>query len=102
MTLTQQTPAEAIQIGDGYFWILSPDPTHVGANNYTRIFQDPVFWDAVRHTVVFFVVTFVIQTLLGLVISAPLGTGPMVCQGLFGGRPNPAAMAVTPMTTSAA
>ena len=29
------------------------------------------------------------------VISAPLGTGPMICQGLFGARPNPAAMAVT-------
>ncbi len=29
------------------------------------------------------------------VISAPLGTGPMICQGLFGPRPNPAAMAVT-------
>ncbi len=29
------------------------------------------------------------------VISAPLGTGPMICQGLFGARPNPAALAVT-------
>ena len=29
------------------------------------------------------------------VVSAPLGTGPMICQGLFGPRPNPAALAVT-------
>jgi ABC-type sugar transport system permease subunit len=45
---------------------ISPSPLHVGGGNYTRIFHDPVFWDAVRHTVEFFVVTFVIQTLLGL------------------------------------
>src|ERR1700753_4291459 len=51
---------------------LSPDPTHVGANNYTRIFQDPVFWDAVRHTAIFFVVTFALQTILGLVFAVIL------------------------------
>jgi raffinose/stachyose/melibiose transport system permease protein len=48
---------------------ISPDARQVGARNYTRIFSDPVFWEAVRHTVVFFVVTFVIQTLLGLVFA---------------------------------
>ena len=48
---------------------ISPDPQHVGAQNYTRIVHDPVFWDAVRHTAVFFVVTFVIQTLLGLIFA---------------------------------
>jgi raffinose/stachyose/melibiose transport system permease protein len=48
---------------------LSPDAVHVGAQNYTRIFHDPVFWAAVRHTAVFFVVTFVVQTLLGLIFA---------------------------------
>ena len=48
---------------------ISPDPQSVGTGNYTRIFDDPVFWEAVRHTVVFFVVTFVIQTILGLVFA---------------------------------
>ena len=48
---------------------ISPGPQGVGARNYTRIFHDPVFWAAIRHTVVFFVVTFVIQTLLGLVLA---------------------------------
>ncbi|MEV4349077.1 sugar ABC transporter permease [Actinoplanes sp. NPDC049596] len=48
---------------------ISPDPQHLGAQNYTRVFQDPVFWAAVRHTVVFFVVTFVVQTALGLVLA---------------------------------
>jgi raffinose/stachyose/melibiose transport system permease protein len=51
---------------------ISPGPAHVGAQNYTRILHDPVFWDAVRHTVVFFVVTFVLQTLLGLVFAVIL------------------------------
>ncbi|MEV7627789.1 sugar ABC transporter permease [Actinoplanes sp. NPDC089786] len=48
---------------------ISPDPLHVGGQNYTRIIRDPVFWATVRHTAVFFVVTFVVQTLLGLVFA---------------------------------
>jgi len=48
---------------------ISPAPQHVGGQNYTRIVRDPVFWAAVRHTGVFFVVTFVIQTLLGLAFA---------------------------------
>lgn len=48
---------------------ISPDAQHVGTHNYARIFHDPVFWAAVRHTVVFFVVTFVIQTGLGLAFA---------------------------------
>jgi raffinose/stachyose/melibiose transport system permease protein len=51
---------------------LSPGPEHVGTKNYTRIFSDPVFWDAVRHTVVFFIVTFVLQTILGLAFAVLL------------------------------
>jgi ABC-type sugar transport system permease subunit len=51
---------------------ISPGPEHVGGQNYTRIFHDPVFWAAVRHTVLFFVVTFVIQTLLGLILAVLL------------------------------
>ncbi|WP_433362372.1 carbohydrate ABC transporter permease [Actinoplanes sp. CA-142083] len=48
---------------------ISPGPESVGGKNYTRIFHDPVFWTAVRHTVVFFVVTFAIQTILGLAFA---------------------------------
>lgn len=48
----------------------SPNPEEVGLNNYARIFtSDPVFWKAIWHTVVFFVVTFVIQTALGIVFA---------------------------------
>lgn len=51
---------------------VSPDPTSVGAGNYVRIFQDPIFWTAVWHTVIFFVATFVAQTVLGLVFAVLL------------------------------
>ena len=48
---------------------ISPEPTKVGVQNYSRIFQDPIFWEAIRHTVLFFVVTFAVQTVLGLVFA---------------------------------
>jgi len=51
---------------------ISPDMTGVGLGNYTRIFHDPVFWDAIRHTVEFFVVTFVVQTFVGLMFAVLL------------------------------
>jgi ABC-type sugar transport system permease subunit len=50
----------------------APNPTHVGANNFVRIFQDPVFWKALGNTVVFFIATFVIQTILGMVFAVLL------------------------------
>ncbi|GIF23983.1 ABC-type sugar transport system permease subunit [Actinoplanes tereljensis] len=48
---------------------ISPGPEHVGAHNYTRMLHDPVFWAAVRHTALFFVLTFVVQTLVGLTFA---------------------------------
>ncbi len=47
----------------------SPNPESVGAHNYARILGDPVFWKAIRHTLVFFVVTFSVQTALGVVFA---------------------------------
>lgn len=51
---------------------VSGDATQVGLGNYQRIAVDPVFWAATWHTVVFFAVTFVVQTLLGLTFAAVL------------------------------
>lgn len=48
----------------------SPDPTFVGVKNYVDALNDPVFWGAIGHTVVFFVVTFSVQTILGVVFAA--------------------------------
>lgn len=50
----------------------SPDATHVGFANYAQAFHDPVFWAAIRHTLISFVVTFVIQTTLGIVLATLL------------------------------
>ncbi|HEX4087561.1 MAG TPA: sugar ABC transporter permease [Trebonia sp.] len=51
---------------------VSPNPQHVGFANYTELFHDPVFWDAIRHTIYFFAVTFTVQTALGFTFAALL------------------------------
>jgi ABC-type sugar transport system permease subunit len=48
----------------------SPMKRTVGLENYQAMLGDPVFWGAVRHTVVYFVATFCVQTLLGMVLAA--------------------------------
>lgn len=50
-------------------FILSPFEV-VGGDNYARMFQDPVFWTALWHTAVFFVVTFTVQTTIGFTFAA--------------------------------
>lgn len=49
---------------------VSPNARPVGAQNYIDAFQDPVFWIAIRNTVVFFAVSFLIQTTLGILLAA--------------------------------
>ena len=51
---------------------VSPNPQSVGFANYTQLFRDPVFWDSIRHTVYFFVVTFAVQTAVGFTLAALL------------------------------
>ncbi len=43
--------------------------TFVGAANYTRAFGDPVFWLALRNTLMYAVVTVIGQMLLGLTVA---------------------------------
>lgn len=50
-------------------FILSPSEP-VGAENYTEMVADPVFWRSLWHTAYFFVITFAVQTLLGFVFAA--------------------------------
>jgi raffinose/stachyose/melibiose transport system permease protein len=51
---------------------LDPSPRSVGLGNFARVLNDPIFWRALGNTTVFFIVTFVIQTALGLVFAAIL------------------------------
>ena len=50
-------------------FILSPSES-VGADNFVQMFQDRVFWGAIGHTAVFFVVTFAVQTAVGFTFAA--------------------------------
>ncbi|MCR4740533.1 MAG: sugar ABC transporter permease [Lachnospiraceae bacterium] len=51
---------------------LSPMMEKVGLSNYTKMFKDPVFFKAIRNTVVYFAITFVVQNFLGFVFAAIL------------------------------
>jgi raffinose/stachyose/melibiose transport system permease protein len=51
---------------------VAPDPKHVGMGNYTKLLHDPVFWTSIRHTIVFFIATFAIQTAIGFIFAALL------------------------------
>ncbi|MDR0886222.1 MAG: sugar ABC transporter permease [Clostridiales Family XIII bacterium] len=53
---------------------LDPVQTKVGFSNFTKLFGDWVFWKAIKNTIVFFVVTFVIQNVLGYIFAAILHT----------------------------
>ena len=43
-----------------------------GFANYTQAFHDPVFWATIRHTIIFFIVTFAVQTAIGFTFAALL------------------------------
>ena len=50
----------------------NPVQTHVGVDNFVEILQDPIFWAALQHTAIFLIVTFTIQTSLGITFAALL------------------------------
>ena len=54
---------------------LSPTAESVGLGNYTEMWADPVFWATLRHTAVFWVVTFAGLTVLGFTLAAILHSG---------------------------
>ena len=76
-------PALALSVGLIYYSVgytgymstldwdgVSPVSRPVGAQNYVDAFRDPIFWTAIRNTVVFFVFSFAIQTALGILFAA--------------------------------
>ncbi|MGT2425503.1 carbohydrate ABC transporter permease [Amnibacterium kyonggiense] len=50
----------------------SPLQQSVGLANYAKLLNDPVFWGSLEHTVVFFVVSLVVQVVLGIVFACLL------------------------------
>ncbi|MDR1430984.1 MAG: sugar ABC transporter permease [Propionibacteriaceae bacterium] len=53
---------------------LSPKANAVGMGNFSKMLGDQIFWDALGHTAVFYLVTFSVQTLLGFTLAAILHT----------------------------
>ena len=51
---------------------LSPVMKRVGFDNYTKMFKDEVFWKCIQNTIIYFVITFVIQNFLGFIFAAIL------------------------------
>lgn len=66
-----------------YDWrLLRPTRPFVGLDNYVDLFNDPIWWDSVRQTLYFTVMTVVGTTIVGL--SAALAvTRPIKAQGFF-------------------
>ncbi|MCR8636845.1 carbohydrate ABC transporter permease [Paenibacillus radicis (ex Xue et al. 2023)] len=53
---------------------ISKDKTFIGLDNYVQLFTDPIFYQAIRNTFVYMVLTIVVQMLLGLFIALLLKT----------------------------
>lgn len=53
---------------------LDPIRTSVGLRNYTKAFGDRIFWKAISNTVVYFIITFIVQNSLGFIFAAILHT----------------------------
>ncbi|MDQ5825038.1 MAG: sugar ABC transporter permease [Chloroflexota bacterium] len=63
-------------------WNLIKPSRYVGMENYTRAFNDPVFWLALRNTLFYVVVTVPGQMILGLGIALLLDA-PLRARGFF-------------------
>jgi raffinose/stachyose/melibiose transport system permease protein len=50
----------------------SPLQRSIGLENFAKMFRDPIFWRALGNTAVFYVVTFSVQVLLGVVLACLL------------------------------
>ncbi|GIF66134.1 ABC transporter permease [Asanoa ishikariensis] len=53
-------------------WSGIGDPTFIGFDNYTRLFQDEVFWQSFKNTVAMIIAMVVVPTLAGLVLASVL------------------------------
>ncbi|MEZ4666390.1 MAG: sugar ABC transporter permease [Anaerolineae bacterium] len=66
-----------------YDWaILKPNHPYVGLKNYQELFSDYVWWDAVKHTIIFTMLTVLGTTVIAL-LSAVAVTQPVKGNGFF-------------------
>jgi ABC-type sugar transport system permease subunit len=78
-------PALVVSVGTLYYCIgytgfisttqwdgASPDRVPVGAQNYTTMVHNPIFWRAIEHTLFLFAVTFTVEVVLAFVFAALL------------------------------
>ncbi|MFB6219206.1 MAG: carbohydrate ABC transporter permease, partial [Halobacteriaceae archaeon] len=66
----------------GWSGITQPDYSTLGFGSYTRMWTDPVFWDAARNTVVLVVVFTALALVLGLVLAITVDN-VLKWQGVF-------------------
>lgn len=59
------------------------DPTFVGTENYTMLFKDYMFWDALKNTVVYWISGVVLILILALIISSLLNYSRLRARSFF-------------------
>ena len=64
-------------------WDGTSKPRFVGFNNYRELANDPLFWQAFRHNLVWMFAAIVIPTLAGLVLATILVRSPMYGRSWF-------------------
>lgn len=52
----------------------------IGLGNYARLLQDNVFWDALKHNVIFVIGTVVVQCTIGLIVALILDQEPRLAK----------------------
>lgn len=62
--------------------LLRPTTPYIGFDNYINLFNDPIWWDSVKHTILFAAMTVTGTTILGLAAALAV-VRPIKGQGFF-------------------
>lgn len=60
---------DTFKLGFYDFSLLTGDETFVGLKNYQTIFGDPLFWQSVKQTIYFMVISIIVQMVMGIAVS---------------------------------
>ena len=64
-------------------WNMLSPMKFIGLQNFTTLFQDPLFWQALWNTLVFLAIHIPLQIILALIISALLNNPELALKGFF-------------------